>query len=195
MITIYSSIIPGNKCINDNWGQHYRSQIGALEWLTWQYESIKRGYWEKPVGRGEKKTFVKESYIAPAGFHIPSKSEVHEHLNLGKDVLVNIRCEVWRCTEQRFDPHNYAHTIKQPLDLLVNEGYIEDDDWQHVNSMTFTGGGRKAWSRHADAVNQTLPDDISPEWWREQLSGECIKVINDKTDLTGIMIRILLDRA
>lgn len=193
MICVYTAIIPGNKCINDNWGQSYRTQMGALDWLSWQYDSIKNGYWEKYIGRGENRHLQQIEYKAPAEFQIPSLDDVKEHLKNAKDGLVNIHCEVWRCTSQRFDPHNYAHTIKQPLDRLVKDGYLEDDSWNFVNSMSFSGGGASAWNRRKNAINQELPNELTSSWWREQMKGQCMEVTGQRGDLTSIMIRILFD--
>ena len=195
-LEMYRAIIPGNKCINDNWGNHYRPQMGNIEWLAWQYESIKNGYWKKPVGRGAGKTFERESYIAPGGFVMPDLENSLHWLGDGSAQPLLVHCEVWRCTGQLFDPHNYAHTVKQPMDMLVHDGYLKDDNWHYVQGMCFSGGGAEVWGqRRLQAANEgELPAKLTPRWWREQMESQRMKVADDKTDLTGILVRILFER-
>lgn len=156
MMELYRAIVPANRIINDNHGQHYRIHQGNLQFLTNQFNEIAAGM--KRCVEGEHHT------VAPWNFHMPSLKEVQEFLK-GKE-FVSIRCEVWRCRNIRFDPQNYAKTFKAPLDLLVSKGYIEDDSWKFVEGITYCGGGESVYGKRAIRFKDDgLPDDMSPDEW------------------------------
>lgn len=163
MIELYRAIIPASKIINDNHGQHYRVHMGNLNWLTNQFNRIKNNEVET-IG----------SFVMPSVESIKSKTE---------NKIISIRCEVWRCRNTLFDPQNYAKTFKAPIDLLVHNGYFEDDNWKFVNGITYVGGGASAWQQRAIRFkNDGLPNEITPDWWKQY-----------SDDYNDIMIRILID--
>lgn len=187
---LYRAIVPANHVINDNHGQHYRIHMGNIEWLTWQYNATKdKGYFEyKGRGRGAKKVW-KEYGI---GFDFPSVSTVERFIN---DEPIIIRCEIWKPGNLRFDPHNYAKTMKAPIDLLVHDGFIKDDNWKFVKQTEFAGGGVSAWEDDSRMEERgDLPKELTLDWWREQLRLSKIDVKNDKTDMNHVMIRILIKK-
>lgn len=160
MIELYRFIVPVSKIINDNFGQHYKTHMGKITWLSNQFNDIFIGLSE-----------------GPGGFKIPDV----EMVELGD--TVHIICEVWRCVNTLFDPQNYAKTFKAPLDLLVKNAYFKDDNWKVVRGVTYMGGGRTAWGRaNRDSVEDGLPEDLSPDWWKDY--SDCN---ND------ILIRILVE--
>lgn len=168
-IELYRAFVPRTKILNDNGGQHYRTMQGKLNWLENQYQAWKD---EDP------------SMNSMIGHFSPKNvQEIHE---LFVDKEVDIRLEVWRPTNRRFDPHNYSKTFKPMIDALVADGYIDDDSWAYINSTTFVGGGFDAWhrsyqSRIVDKDSETfykdkkgyellddgLPREMSADWWRE----------------------------
>ena len=164
MIELYRAIIPASKVINDNAGQHYRTHMGKLDWLTNQFN------W-----------FMKDEVENVGGFKLPSLEEVKEYTKDKK--FISIRCEVWRCRNIRFDPQNYAKTFKAPIDLLVSNGYIQDDNWKFINGITYCGGGPEVWNcRPFRYENDGLPEEFTPDWWTENCSG----------DYNDILIRIII---
>ena len=144
MIELYRAIIPANHIINDNHGQHYKIHMGNLEWLTRQFDRIKNNELE-----------------APGNFQIPKQELVNNYLN---NSIFSIRCEVWRPLNRRFDPQNYAKTFKAPIDLLVSNDYLPDDNWKFVNGITYVGGGYDVWEQRAVRYeNDGLPDSLDVE--------------------------------
>lgn len=167
MIELYRAIIPASKIINDNHGQHYRIHMGNITWLTRQFECIMNGEWD-----------------APGNFKIPNIESIREYMSNRK--YISIRCEVWRCVNRRFDPQNYAKTFKAPIDLLVKNGYIEDDNWKFVNGITYCGGGEEIWRERAVRLEgDGLPDELTPDWWRG--------VYPETDNYNEVMIRILIE--
>lgn len=167
MLELYRAIIPENHIINDNHGQHYRIMMGNLNWLTEQFEWIKNGFYEKTVGRGRGVHKEIINYNTPGNFKIPDIQEVKNFIN---NNIISIRCEVWKPTNRRFDPQNYAKTFKAPIDLLVSNGYIIDDNWKYINGITYVGGGPEVWGDRAERfVNDNLPDSGSDfiNWWKQ----------------------------
>lgn len=180
MIELYRAMIPSNYIINDNHGQHYKVHMGCLDFLTKQFERI-----------------LNNEEEAPGNFKIPSINELSNYLgidiNLENNVLsydndkyplIDIICEVWRPIHRRFDPQNYAKTFKAPIDLLTKYGYIIDDNWQYINSITYKGGGPSVWDkRHFAYNNDNLPKELDINWW------------NSYSDYTGdIFIRIMINK-
>lgn len=160
MIELYRCIIPSTKIINDNHGQYYKIHMGKITWLCNQFNDMFIG-----LSKG------------PGDFEIPKL----EDFKVGD--AVHITCEVWRCLNTLFDPHNYAKTFKGPLDLLVTNGYFKDDNWKVVKGITFMGGGRDAWQRANRVVEDDgLPKLLTPDWWQEY-----------SADYNDIMIRILVE--
>lgn len=164
MLELYRAIIPVNHIINDNHGQHYRIHMGNLEWLTSQFNRI-----------------LNDELDTPGLFKIPLKDYVNDYLD---NSIFSLRCEVWRPTNRRFDPQNYAKTFKAPIDLLVSNEYLPDDSWKFVNGITYVGGGFEVWKDRAFRYeNDGLPDDLTIDWW------------NNYSDNYGdILIRILVEK-
>lgn len=176
MLELYRAVIPESKIINDNAGQHYKIKMGKLDWLTSQFNRIANCELES-VGE----------------FTSPKISKVHEFLGISEDKTIEtdvdnyfkIRCEIWRCVNRRWDPQNYATTFKAPIDLLVSNGYIPDDSWQYVDGITYLGGGPKVWERRAFRYeNDGLPDEFTPDWWKQN----CSESFND------ILIRVIVEK-
>lgn len=164
MIELYRAMIPANHIINDNHNQHYKIHMGNLDWLTKQFNRIRN-----------------DELCAPGDFKIPEKNLVNNYLN---NNIFSIRCEVWRPLNRRFDPQNYAKTFKAPIDLLVSNGYLPDDNWKFVNGITYAGGGYDAWKQRAVRYeNDGLPKNLDIEWWKQY-----------SADFNDILIRILIER-
>lgn len=200
MIELYRAVIPSNRIINDNHGQHYRTIQYNLEWLTDQFMMLKNGYYMKTIGRGRGARKEKVECSGPCNFIIPPIEKVKSYLYSGWDEngkeynednppIISIRCEVWKPRNLRFDPQNYAHTFKAAIDMLTKYGYIVDDNWKFVNGITYVGGGPIVWNkRHErdDIIlnNNNLPDELTIDWWKE----ECSEDYND------LFIRILIEK-
>ena len=200
MLELYRAVIPANRVINDNHGQHYRTIQYNLQWLTGQFEMIKNGYYIKSVGRGRGVKKERIEYSGPNGFIIPPIEKVKEYLyseydELGiesktnENPIINIRCEVWKPRNLRFDPQNYAHTFKSAIDMLTKYGYIIDDNWKFVNGITYVGGGPEVWNKRLKRDNiivehNNLPDELTIDWWK----SECSEDYND------LFIRILIEK-
>jgi hypothetical protein len=175
-------VVPANKIINDNHGQHYRIHQGNLDWLTYQFNEILNGE-RVAVQHEANQESVVQYGIAPCGFAVPKPEEAVALVEGGK--FLSLRCEVWRPREYPFDPQNYAKTFKAPIDLLVKNGHIKDDNWKYVSGITYIGGGPSVWKGRAWRFeNDGLPEDLTPEWW--------YTVANDYGD---IFVRILASAA
>lgn len=162
-IELYRAVIPASHVINDNHGQHYRTIMGNQNWLAQQYEAAKEGTWEVSVGRGRDAHMETVGFTMPCGFVMPDQQWVKEMVG-GKQVVLHH--EVWKLGDRKFDPHNYAHTFKTPLDLLVKDGYLEDDSWKYVLRTEFTGGGYAVWKDRALRWDgDGLPDEFTLDWW------------------------------
>ena len=196
MIELYRAVIPSDKVINDNHGAHYRVHQANLDWLTNQFNEIMNG--EKVVitgrGRGVKRTI--EKCTGPCGFIIPNKEKIKEYIGVDKDSneqeynLISIRCEVWKPRNIRFDPQNYCKTFKAPIDLLVHNEYIEDDNWKFVDGITYCGGGPEVWTKRLKICELNGPnglknDSFDLNWWKENISE----------DYNDILIRILVEKS
>lgn len=177
---LYRAIVPANRIINDNHGQHYRIHMGNIEWLTRQFNEILEGERITTTGRGRGTQIVAEPYYGPGKFLIPNVKEVHKFIDQN---IFSIRCEVWRCVNRRFDPQNYAKTFKAPIDLLVTNSFIPDDSWKCVNGITYVGGGSEVWKDRAVRFeNDGLPDQLTPDWWNQY-----------SEDYNDILIRVLVE--
>lgn len=164
-IELYRAIIPANRIINDNHGTHYKIHQANLEWLTLQFNSIKNGYKTIRTGRGRGAHDEIVEYSAPGNFCIPDLKDIEANIKYP----IKIRCEVWRPVNRRFDPQNYAKTFKAPIDLLVSNGYIQDDNWKFVDGITYVGGGPEVWNERATRFdNDGLPNfDNFIDWWNK----------------------------
>lgn len=164
-IELYRAVIPRAKIINDNSGQHYRTHQGKLSWISSQFDEI-----FQRIDHG------------PGGFQIPSKDFVLGVFPLGEPLT--IICEVWRPTNNLFDPQNYSMTFKAPIDLLVHNGYIHDDNWKFVDRIIYQGGGRDAYApRHISYDGDGLPEEMTIEFWNENAS-----------DNADILIRVFIEK-
>lgn len=180
-IELYRTIIPTSKIINDNHGQHYKTHMGAIDWLTDQFNRILNGKEE-----------------APGSFKIPDKENVLKILN-GKDKIF-LRCEVWRCVNTRFDPQNYAKTFKAPIDMLVHNGYLKDDSWEFIEKVEYSGGGESVWNRALRYDNDGFEDKLTKEWWNNQQYDSLNKSMKEissraryiEPKTSDIMIRLIV---
>lgn len=163
MIELYRAMIPRRNLINDNHGTHYNNHMGNLKQLSNQFNRILN-----------HEEFDKEN----VEFYIPSLDDL-------KDIKypIGIRCEVWRCRNNKFDPQNYAKTFKAPIDLLVTNGYIQDDHWRFIKGITYSGGGPDVWKERAFRYkDDKLPEDMYPDWWNKY-----------SDDYGDILIRIMIE--
>ena len=173
-VELYRCVVPANRLINDNHSQHYRTHQGNLNWLTSQFNEILQN------DRNKREDGVVDYMIAPFGFSIPSKEEIQ--LFIKNSPNINLRCEVWRPREIAFDPQNYAKTFKAPIDLLVYNEYIPDDNWKNIAGITYCGGGGSVWQKRAwRKEGDGLPNELNAEIWKT--------IAKDYGD---IFIRILL---
>lgn len=209
---LYRTMVPGNRIINDNHGQHYRTHMGNIEFLTEQFDESLKGKRTYMIGRGANRHEVIEEIIMPGGFVIPEKKDVHNFIGVKwqgeyenremtveecEGINVFLRFEVWRMSNRVFDPQNYSKTFKAPLDMLVHYGYLPDDSWKYVIDTMFSGGGIDAWKdprRHFLHGIDGLPEDISAKWWRDSMKGCGLEVTDGKEDFNGILIRILVKK-
>ena len=167
-IELYRALIPENKIINDNSGQHYRIKMGKLTWLTNQFNRIRDD------------EAIKDPYNENINFKMPELEYIKNKI---ANKEFSLRCEIWRCTNRRFDPQNYATTFKAPIDLLVSNGYIPDDSWKYVNGITYVGGGSVVWNRAIRYKDDNLPKEINADYWSKNISN----------DFNDILIRILIE--
>lgn len=194
MIELYRAVIPADKIINDNHGTHYRVHQNNIEWLTNQFNEIMNGERIIVTGRGRGVKRTKEPCSGPCNFTIPDKENVLKYIGINKETgesnLISIRCEVWKPRNIRFDPQNYCKTFKAPIDLLVHNGYIEDDNWKFVDGITYAGGGPDVWPdrlkicelNHSNGLKDGVFD---LDWWKENISE----------DYNDILIRVLINKA
>lgn len=172
VVEMYRAVIPANKVINDNHGQHYRTIQGNQEWLGEQIQALMQGFWMVPKGRGANRHVEKMHYPPPSGFSFPEVESVKRwfegkiNQKTGEPEPVVLRHEVWKLGNRRFDPHNYAHTFKTPLDVLVHKGFVPDDSWKYILRTEFSGGGYAVWGRAMRYENDGLPDGFTLDWWR-----------------------------
>mgnify|MGYP000847964424 FL=1 len=72
--------------------------------------------------------------LRATGYKEGSKySEKFKHYDV--DVLI------YPPTRRRFDPPNLYPTVKHLIDGLTDSKLWEDDDWKHLNKMSFAYGG------------------------------------------------------
>ena len=137
--------VPASKLINDNYGQHYRTQMGKAKWLKTQA------------------SLLVEGSIAPCGFKLPPKEYVR---SLTKDgTAFKLILEHWKC-QQTFDLANYEMTFKPVIDVYSEAGYWKDDAWKYAWPVTFNGGDYSVWRQRAVRFEDDgLPDDIKRDWW------------------------------
>lgn len=143
-IEIFRAIIPANKLINDNSGQHYRIMAGKGKWLTNLATNAIDGIIE-----------------LPDNFKIPSVEKVNEIINPNRFTLI---LEHWKC-QRSFDLANYEMTFKHIIDVFSKRGYWKDDAWKYLNPLIFAGGDHSNWSKATKGTLSNLSDDIRKEWW------------------------------
>ena len=56
----------------------------------------------------------------------------------------NVRIIVYPPSNRRVDPPNFYPTVKPIIDGMTDAGVWADDDWTHLNEMTFLHGGKKS---------------------------------------------------
>ena len=44
-------------------------------------------------------------------------------------------------TRRRLDPANFYGSVKPVIDQLTDNGWWDDDDWEHLDEMSFKYGG------------------------------------------------------
>lgn len=65
-------------------------------------------------------------------------------LNENKDYkfsCFDIAISIYPPTKRRFDPPNLYPTVKHLIDGMTDANYWKDDDWKHLNTMSFRYGG------------------------------------------------------
>ena len=67
---------------------------------------------------------------------LAAQTEINETFNRFK-----VTVEVFPPTRRRLDPPNLYPTVKHLIDGLTDAKLWEDDDWKHMESMTFKYGG------------------------------------------------------
>lgn len=150
VIEVFRYIIPHNKIINDNSGQHYKTLQGKTKWLVNLATNAIEGFKEMP-----------------GGFMIPSKEEVQQVIDKDRFSLV---LEHWKC-QRRFDLANYEMTYKPIIDVFSYMGYWNDDAWKYLSPVIFSGGDHSVWDeRSIRYKGDNLPDSISKEWWLDNES-------------------------
>lgn len=142
-IEVFRSIIPADKLINDNSGQHYKTLMGKTKWLT-----------NLTINNIEGDRLIE-------GFEVPSIQEVHEIIDPNSFCLV---LEHWKC-QRRFDLANYESTFKPIIDVFSSRGYWTDDAWEFLRPVLFSGGDHKAWQDAIRGEDDGLPEDIRKDWW------------------------------
>lgn len=146
---ILRMIIPGNKIINDNSNNNYRSHIGKLQYLT-----------------NITTKMVNHEIDGPCNFIVPTKEEIAPYIN--KDGRYSLILEVWKC-QQRFDVQNYSMTFKPLIDVLSHAGYWTDDYWKYLNPVIFNGGDFSVWKERAFRYpGDNLPYEIKRDWWQSE---------------------------
>lgn len=163
-IELYRAVIPANKLLNENHGQHYRIQMGKQAFLQNQFEDLFEG---RTIGIGS--------------FKMPDPKEISKLIGDNDFVVI---MEAWRPKNYSFDPLNYTRTYKVPLDLLIKNGYAVDDNWKYISSYNATGGGGSVWPERAFRYEDDgLPDELTLDWWMDNISSEP----------TDMLIRIIFD--
>lgn len=66
------------------------------------------------------------------------------HLGFPKFKHCNVRVIVYPPSNRRVDPPNFYPTVKPIIDGMTDAGVWDDDDWKHLNEMTFAHGGKKS---------------------------------------------------
>lgn len=146
-IEIFRSVIPANKLINDNSGQHYRILTGKSKWLT------------------NKAVRAIEGEVGPGGFVTPSIQEVQSVIAGDQFSII---AEHWKC-QRSFDLANYEMTFKSIIDVFSKMGYWTDDAWKYLSPFVFSGGDSTIWRERAIRKEADgLPDKLDKHWWIQE---------------------------
>lgn len=140
-------IVPSNKIINNNHGQHYRILQGKQKWIA------------------NQAALQIEGYEGICGFKVPSVEEIHSFTENGESFTLIF--EIWKC-QQTFDLPNYNATFKYMIDMLTTSGYFKDDSWKYSYPVMVNGGDYSVWEERAIRFeNDGLPDNLRKDWWLE----------------------------
>ena len=173
-IELYRDMIPASKLINDNANQHYRIHMGILSYHEDHFNEM-----------------LNKIITGPGNFNIPDLNTVSQVINFDKEI--DLRFELWKLKNIRFDYMNYSKTFKSPLDMLVKSGYLPDDNWKIVSNINYTGGGRDAWKERAFRYeNDGLPEELTTEWWVNNALSNHFRGKGKTDGLNDTMIRILI---
>ena len=163
VIEIFRAIIPANKLINANSGQHYKIKMGKNKWLQNQASLAIEGF--EQIG----------------GFKVPPAELVWNATENGtkfKLILEHFKCQ------KSFDLANYESTYKYIIDTFTANKYFVDDCWKYAWPVVFNGGDYSVWKERAIRYeNDGLPDEIKKDWW----------IANGANPKTDSFIRILID--
>lgn len=178
MIELYRSIIPSNKIINDNHDTHYRIHAANINWISWQFNLIKD-----------------EVITGPGGFKIPKLQDIDGIYDKGN---LDIRCEIWKSSNRIFDSQNYSKTFKPIIDLLVESGYMIDDNVKYVNSIAFSGGGPNIYANTNRAFRydgDCLPEELTQEYFTNNniVTNGYIPNSRIHEDRNSIMVRVIVN--
>lgn len=148
--------IPPGKVINDNGDVHYRAHQGKIAYLSTTAESYLLG------GSPFK------------GFPTQGNPEALAEMVRSLGSPIGIIQETWRFGNRRFDPQNLSKTFKGPLDILVSNGVLPDDNFKNIKFVKIVGGSLEYLSksgderRRADCLNSELLIPYSLDEWLEE---------------------------
>ena len=176
-IELYRDMVPASKLINDNANQHYKIHMGILSYHEDHFNEMLDGI-----------------ITGPGKFTIPDICDVTNQLNF--DSELQLRFEIWKLRNIRFDFMNYSKTFKTPLDMLVSSGFLPDDNWKYINNISYSGGGHSAWHDRAfRSEDDGLPDELTTEWWEDNAISNHFRGRGRTNGLNDTMIRILIANA
>lgn len=86
--------------------------------------------------------------------------EMAQSLNFPKFDHCNVRIVIYPPTERRVDPPNFYPTVKPLIDGLTDASVWDDDDWKHVNEMTFAHAGKKSGIRQTYLLEIIIKGEV-----------------------------------
>lgn len=109
--------------------------------------------------------------------------EVFANLNEGNNFdtpifsRFTVRVLVFPPTRRRFDPPNLYQTVKHLLDGGTDTGIWEDDDWHHLEELSFRYGGdisgEKDTFKFVFVIEESTGDEGVPELATTGVDKEC----------------------